>query len=462
MTQNIIKWVLGIALSYCIYTVGFQFLPGQENSEIQSAQSDIFQFANNQDTEKEKFEALSEKVINEVSQPIGNYKFGFNLDSFTVVTGKIKKNEFLSQILTKHNVDYQQIDKLAKRSVDTFDVRNLNYNKAYTILKKPQDSIELTQYFIYEPNDFGYVVFDLTDSTNVSHIKREINTRLKEAAGTIEGSLYMTMLENELNPELCYKLADVYAWTIDFYRINKGDQFKVIYEEQVVDGKAVGIGDIKACWFNHDEQDYYAFEFEQDNLMDFYDEDGKSLRKQFLKAPLKFSRISSRFSKNRYHPVQKRNKPHLGTDYAAPTGTPIRSVGDGKVIEKKYKKYNGNYVKIRHNGTYTTQYLHMSKFPKDLKVGDYVKQGDIIGYVGSTGLATGPHLCFRFWKNGAQVDPFKQKLPPSKPVKEELMDDFKIVMDEWRPKLDAIKTKQKAPSKIADAVNTSELETLVN
>ena len=458
MIQNIIKWVLGLALAYCIYTVAYQYLPGQENITILKSENSIFQFADSDVKKETSFEQVMEKV----SLPPGNYKFGFNLDSFEVVSGKIKKNEFLSQILTKHDVDYQQIDKLAKRSVDTFDVRSLNYNKDYTILKKLQDSVNLTQYFIYEPNDFGYVVFDLKDSTNVAHYKNKVTRKLREASGTIEGSLYLTMLENELNPELCYKLADVYAWTIDFYRINKGDKFKVIYEEQMIDGKAVGIGDIKACWFNHSDEDFYAFEFEQDNLMDFYDEEGKSLRKQFLKAPLKFSRISSRFSKNRYHPVQKRNKPHLGTDYAAPTGTPIRSVGDGKVIERAYKKYNGNYVKVRHNGTYTTQYLHMSKFAKDVKVGDYVRQGDIIGYVGSTGLATGPHLCFRFWKNGEQVDPFKQKLPPSKPVKEELMTDYKVVMDEWKPKLDAIEIKGEAPSKIAEAINTSESESLVN
>ena len=244
------------------------------------------------------------------------------------------------------------------------------------------------------------------------------------------------MVDNDLNPELAFQISEVYAWTVDFYRINSGDKFKVIYEEEFINGKSVGIGAIKAAWFEYDDAGYYSFQYKQDNLFDYYDTEGNSLRKQFLKAPLRYNRISSRFTRKRYHPVLKRNKSHLGTDYAAPTGTPIHSVGDGKVVESRYGKYNGRYVKIRHNGIYSTQYLHMSKIENGIKTGAEVKQGDVIGYVGSTGLASGPHLCFRFWKNGRQVDPFKQALPPSKPVEEDNKLDYLTVVNKWKPLLD--------------------------
>jgi murein DD-endopeptidase MepM/ murein hydrolase activator NlpD len=244
------------------------------------------------------------------------------------------------------------------------------------------------------------------------------------------------MKENNLDQELILSLADVYAWTIDFYHLQKGDAFKVIYTERLVEGKFVGIDRIIAAEFTHRKSPLRAYLFESDGTDDYYDDEGNSLRKAFLRAPVKFSRISSRYSKKRFHPVQKRYKAHLGTDYAAPTGTPILATGDGVVIAATYTKSNGNYIKIRHNGTYTTQYLHMSK--RKSKLGDRVKQGDVIGYVGSTGLATGPHVCYRFWKNGKQVNPYKQKLPPSKPVIPENMDAFMQLKDNLSQRLDQI------------------------
>jgi len=461
------KWALLIVVCYGLYTLGYQLFPDKrkqlafnENIIVSEGSSTNYQLVSLETTDPVEPDLIDGYATE--AGPHLNTKFGLPVDSFTLVQGKIKKNEFLSEILTRYNVDYQQIDKLAKKSKDTFDVRSLNYDKAYTLLTRKKDSLEVAEYFVYEPNAYSYVVFDLTGETNVEQVRREITTELREASGIIESSLYLTMLENELDPELAYKLADVYAWTIDFYRINKGDRFRLIYEQEMIEGKPVGIGAIMATWFEHSNEDFYGFSFVQDNLNDFYDEEGKSLRKQFLKAPLKFSRISSRYSKRRFHPVQKRYKAHLGTDYAAPTGTPIRAVGDGMVTEAKYKQYNGNYVKIRHNGTYTTQYLHMSKFGKGIKSGTYVKQGDVIGYVGSTGLATGPHLCFRFWKNGVQVDPFKQKLPPSKPVKPELMNDYQLVVDEWKGKLDAIEIETPAANKVADAGDEEDLEAAVH
>jgi murein DD-endopeptidase MepM/ murein hydrolase activator NlpD len=238
---------------------------------------------------------------------------------------------------------------------------------------------------------------------------------------------------------LASELSEIYAWSIDFYRIQKNDAFKVVFEERFVDGVSVGIGEIKYAYFKHRKEDNYAIWFEQDQIGDYYDQDNRSLRKAFLKAPLKFSRISSRYTKKRFHPVQKRFKAHLGTDYAAPTGTPIRTVADGTVIAAKYSKYNGNYVKVKHNGTYTTQYLHMSKIKSGIRKGKRVRQGDVIGYVGATGLATGPHLCYRFWKNGKQVDPYKQKMPASKPISKGNTEKYNEIKKRVIKELDDIK-----------------------
>ncbi len=359
----------------------------------------------------------------------------FDLNQYNIEAGKIKKGQVIGKILNKHQVDHQQIVKLSKKSKKVHDVRDINYGKQYMVLTNKYAD-EVADYFIYEPDDYKYVVYDLSGETEVTEVERTIEKRLAKASGEIKTSLYQTMVDNDLNPELTYQISEVYAWTVDFYRINSGDKFKVIYEEEFINGKSVGIGAIKAAWFEYDDTGFYSFQYKQDNLFDYYDTEGNSLRKQFLKAPLRYNRISSRFTRKRYHPVLKRNKSHLGTDYAAPTGTPIHSVGDGKVVEARYGKYNGRYVKIRHNGIYSTQYLHMSKIEKGIKVGTEVKQGDVIGYVGSTGLASGPHLCFRFWKNGRQVDPFKQALPPSKPVDETNKPDYLTVVNKWKPLLD--------------------------
>jgi murein DD-endopeptidase MepM/ murein hydrolase activator NlpD len=234
------------------------------------------------------------------------------------------------------------------------------------------------------------------------------------------------------------KLSEIYAWAVDFYRIQKGDMFKVIYEEKLVEDEVIGMGRVIAAYFQHYGDDYYAVYFEQGNAADYFDENAKSLRRAFLKAPLKYSRISSRFSMKRFHPVQKRYKPHLGTDYAAPRGTPIMATGDGKVVKSGYTKGNGNYVKIRHNSVYSTQYLHMQKIKSGIKRGVRVRQGEVIGYVGSTGLATGPHVCYRFWKNGSQVDALKIKVPPSLPVDKKYIEAYDSLKVKMVAELDSI------------------------
>jgi len=363
--------------------------------------------------------------------------YGFEVDSFLVTKGKIKKGEFLADILLRHHIPYPEIDKAVKTAKPVFDVRYIAVEHDYTILAA-KDSTEKAHYFVYEITPVEYVVFDLRDTMHVYRDKKPVELVEKTVEGTITSSLYQALVDNDATAGLAMELAAVYAWTIDFYRIQKGDRFKVIYQEQTVEGKTVGVGQVQAAVFTHREQDIYAFLFDQDGKLDYFDEQGQGLRKAFLKAPLKFSRISSRFSKKRFHPVQKRWKSHLGTDYAAPTGTPILAVGDGTVTEAKFKKFNGNYVKIKHNGTYSTQYLHMSKIGKGMKPGKRVRQGDVIGYVGSTGLATGPHVCFRFWKNGKQVDHLKENFPASEPVKESNKAKYEEHIEALKKRLDAI------------------------
>ncbi len=363
--------------------------------------------------------------------------YGFPADSFEIVHGTIKKNEFLADILLRHGVDYTTIDAIAKKSKGIYDVRYLRSGKNYVILLK-KDSARTAEYFIYEPNAIEYVVFHLSGDMEITKGEKEISTEIKTASGTIESSLFLTLTDQDLSPLLALKMADIYAWTIDFYRLQKGDWFKVIYEEKLVNGEPIGIGRILACDFNHSGNDFYAFLFDQGDGDDYFDENGQSLRKAFLKSPLKFGRMTSGYTMRRFHPVQKRYKAHLGTDYAAPTGTPIMATGDGIVTEARYKQYNGNYVKIRHNSTYSTQYLHMSRIAKGIRPGAKVKQGQVIGYVGSTGLATGPHVCYRFWKNGKQVDARKQKIPPSKPVKKSKREEYEKHMITWKEKLDQI------------------------
>tara|TARA_Y100000589_G_scaffold329390_1_gene375753 strand:- start:1229 stop:2539 length:1311 start_codon:yes stop_codon:yes gene_type:complete len=366
--------------------------------------------------------------------------FGFIADSFEVHEGVIKPNDFLSNILLKYNVPYSEIDKLAKASKEVFDVRKIASGKKYTVFCK-KDSTGKAVCFVYQPNRVEYVVYELGDSIKIRKEKKEVKTRIKTASGVINSSLYQTLANQDISPLLAVKMADIYAWTIDFYRIQKGDWFKVIFEEKYVDDEFVGIGRIIASDFNHFGKDFYAFYFVQDSAKgaDYFDEQGNSLRKAFLQSPLKFGRLTSGYTLKRFHPVQKRYKAHLGTDYAAPTGTPILATGDGVVIASSYSKYNGNYVKIKHNSTYTTQYLHMSK--RAVKTGQFVKQGEVIGYVGSTGLATGPHVCYRFWKNGKQVNHRQEELPPSEPIKEVYKSQFMQEVKNLKQQLDAIELK---------------------
>ena len=326
-------------------------------------------------------------------------------------------------------------------------MRNLRSGKDYTIFAENLDSSQVARYMVYKPSAVDYVVFDLRDTGNVYLGAEEVEVREKSISGIIESSLYESLLDQGGSPALAVELSKVYAWTIDFFRIQPGDYFKLIYEENYIqDSIKVGTGRILAADFHHSGRSFYSFFYDNDTTYrDYFDEQGRSLRKAFLKAPLDFFRISSRFNPRRFHPVLKRVKPHLGTDYAAPHGTPIMSTADGEVIAAAYTRGNGNYVKVRHNSTYTTQYLHMSKFAKGIRKGSRVRQGDVIGYVGSTGLATGPHVCYRFWVNGKQVDPLSQDLPEAEPITDEFMPSFQDIMMPLKKRIDALKLPLEEP-----------------
>ena len=364
-------------------------------------------------------------------------RYGIEENAYKIHEGTIKPNQFLADILLGYGVPYANIATLESVSKDVHDVRKLKAGDKYAVFTN-RDSTEQASYFVVETGPANYVVYQLNDTISAYLGKKPIERRLRDAGGVINSSLYQTIADNDLPIELAMELSVIYAWTVDFYRIQKGDYFKVIFEELFVEGRRIGVGEIIAAEFGHRDEVFKGFLFEEGELSEYYDEEGENLRRAFLKAPVKFSRISSRYTMKRYHPVQKRWKAHLGTDYAAPRGTPIVATADGEVIASAYGKYNGNYVKIRHNSTYTTQYLHMSK--REAKKGEFVRQGDVIGYVGSTGLATGPHVCYRFWVNGKQVDPYRQDLPSGDPIPQQYSTIFKTKSDSLNVILDQIQS----------------------
>ena len=350
----------------------------------------------------------------------------------------IASGESFGALLGKRGIGTAQIYKIAAAVEDHFNVRRIR--AGVEVQFATGDSSLFPAYFIYPESKYEYWIIGLQDSIYAKKVEKEREVRRRAISGTIDDALYLSVGRSGGTQALAMSLVEVYAWTIDFFRLQKGDAFSVIYEEEYVDDTVyVGLKKIIAANLTHMGNDFYSFPYENElGFNDYYDEEGRSLRKTFLRAPLNFTRISSRYSGRRFHPVQKRWKAHLGTDYAAPTGTPIMTTADGVIIAAQYTSANGNYVKVRHNSTYTTQYLHMSKIKPGIKNGVRVKQGDVIGYVGSTGLATGPHVCYRFWVNGKQVDPYQQKLPDAKPLEDDRMEAYKSYMSKLKKELDSL------------------------
>ncbi|MDG2371674.1 MAG: peptidoglycan DD-metalloendopeptidase family protein [Flavobacteriaceae bacterium] len=371
---------------------------------------------------------------------VPNIRFGYDLNKFKVVEKKIKRGDTFGAILENNSIDYPEVYKILEKTKKQVNTRKLVVGKAYKLLFT-KDSISSPIAIIYEPDVATYWKIQLRDSVFGETVKKSIKIVTLQGSGVIKSSLYETMLESGLNDQLTYFLSDVYAWTIDFFRLQKGDKFKVIYTERFVDDSiSLGVNHIKAAYFEHKGKGLYAFEFESDNdkgIIDYFDENAKNLRRAFLKAPVKFSRISSRYNlKRRIAYYGNRIRPHKGTDFAASVGTPIIATASGKVVKASYTRGNGNYVTVKHNNTFTTQYLHMKK--RKVRKGQNVKQGDVIGWVGMTGNTSGPHVCYRFWKNGRQVDPFRQKLPQAKPISKKLKAEYLSFMDPIKTDLDCV------------------------
>jgi murein DD-endopeptidase MepM/ murein hydrolase activator NlpD len=344
--------------------------------------------------------------------------FGIPVDSYTMVPGQIKRNGFLSDILVKHGVSMQAIDQAVTNSRKVFDVRNIRSGKKY-ILFCEKDSMARARYLVYEHDLSVYYVFSFNDSLNITPFRKKIKSEIRYASCTIETSLWDAMIAGGLHPALTGELSDIFAWTVDFFGLQRGDNFKVIYDELFIDDESLGIGKIYGAQFNRSGNSIAAIPLIQDGKETFFEADGKSLRKAFLKTPLKFSRISSRFSSNRMHPILRIIRAHFGVDYAAPLGTPVHAIGDGRIISATNEGASGKMVKIQHNSVYSTAYLHLSRFGDGVSAGKMVKQDDIIGYVGSSGLTSGPHLDYRFYRNGSAIDPLKVDAPSVEPVSEE-------------------------------------------
>ena len=349
----------------------------------------------------------------------------------------IKPNDMLGNLLSSRGVEYFKIDQLINAAKSIFPFRSIRAGKELTIVTDLADST--VQALVYEPDPYRRILFHLEDSIRVEVIERETEIRVETASGTVDQSLWLSMEEQDLPLDLIAAMEDALGWSVDFYHIQKGDSYKLVYERKYVEGEPLGIGKLIGASYTSGENEYYSIRYNSGKYDGYYDLEGRPMKKAFLKSPVQYSRISSRFSNNRFHPILKRNKGHFGTDYAAPCGTPIRAVADGRITAASYTSGNGNFVKMRHDKTYETQYLHMSKFGPGIRPGVTVKQGQTIGYIGRTGLATGCHVCFRFWKNGRQVDHMREKMPPPQSMDPSQLPDYFKVRNEIKSMLDGVK-----------------------
>ena len=374
---------------------------------------------------------FTQEMIDTVTPPEPTYFYGICIDSMYVEEGQIAKGQFLSTLFASKGISPKVTDHIARNHKDVFDVSKIRSGNRYYFLMT-NDTLEMPLFWIYEIDRRNYALFSLTDSLTAWRFQKDLEVRLARTSGVITSSLWNAVIANGGDANLAVHLSDVYAWTIDFFGIQEGDCFDVVYDRQYIDGSPVGMGEVIYCNFVHRGDTIRAIAYEQDGIMGFYNEKGENLRKAFLKAPLNYRRISSTFSNSRYHPVLKIYRPHHGVDYAAPAGTPVSSIGDGTVIKKAYQAGGaGYYLKIKHNATYTTSYMHLQSYAKGIAEGVRVKQGQVIGYVGSTGIATGPHLDFRVYKNGTAIDPLKMESPPADPIKKADMEQFLKVARYW-------------------------------
>lgn len=366
-------------------------------------------------------------------------EFGYCFNDFDVVQDTIQSGDTFGSILEEQFLGDKQVFDIVEKVKDTFDVRTIRKGKPVTLLRS-KDKTKKLQVFVYQPDRLSYYVIDLRDSVVVKKVIKPVKTKRRTIAGQLDGSLSETLEKEKVEGSLAFNISKIYAWSIDFFKLQKGDKFAITFTERYINDTIYdGVDSLEAAFFEYKGKKIYAFPFIQDEKtgkIDYYDEEGKVLRNVFLKSPLKFINITSRFAKTRFHPVQKMWKAHKGTDYAASHGTPIMTTAAGIVEQTGFTAGNGNFVKVKHDRTYATQYLHMSKIL--VKRGQRVTQGQTIGKVGSTGLATGPHVCYRFWKNGVQVDALKLKLPNSIPMNSKHKPRFLAQMIPLKKELDSI------------------------
>ncbi|MEL7375958.1 MAG: peptidoglycan DD-metalloendopeptidase family protein [Bacteroidota bacterium] len=364
--------------------------------------------------------------------------FGLAVDTLQWTTDTIQSGQTLSDILTSAGLSHQRNHETALVAAELFPLTALRAGRLYHLLDDPDT--EGQDWFVYEPNAYEYVRVDLQGGGKSERVAYPVEVRESTAGGRIETSLWNAMVGNGYSFELTDKMEDALQWSVDFYHVQVGEKFRLLYERDFIEDEQAGLGRVLAANYETDTKDFYAFWFESDidTLTGYYDCEGRPMKASFLKSPVRYSRISSSYNLRRFHPILRRTRPHYGTDYAAPYGTPIRAVANGTVTHASRTRGNGNYVKIKHNQAITTQYLHMQGFAPGIRAGTRVSQGEIIGYVGSTGLATGPHVCFRFWKDGKQIDHTKLEFPPAAPLPDSLLPAFFSQRDEYLQSLDRV------------------------
>lgn len=372
--------------------------------------------------------------------PEPRIEFGIVVDSFHVYKGEIQEGENLSSILSRYKIAGTEIDKLSKASDTVFDVRKIRAGNRYTVLCT-NDKEPKAMYFIYEPSDTAYVVYSLKGKIKVYEEQKDVQIKTVTASGKISGSLWNSFSSLKIDPNLAISLSEIFQWSIDFYAIKEGDEFKIEYDQLYVENKSIGLGTIHTAWFYHNGQPYYAFKYNDNGSIGYFDEKGNSLKKGFLKAPLKFSRISSRFTNSRFHPVLRIYRPHHGVDYVAPRGTPVHAIGTAMVTQAGFTGGGGKTIRLKHTASFETTYMHLAGFAAGIHKGTHVNQGQVIGYVGTSGLSTGPHLDFRVYRGGVAIDPLKLISPPGTPVNSKNLAAYLKQIAGKKVKLDALKVK---------------------
>lgn len=380
--------------------------------------------------------AEDDRVEVPVEEPDVETRFGFPVDDWKITDDTVRQGDYLGTILNRYGVPMSLVDKIARIS-DSIDYTRISVGRPFSVFSLPDDTARVAKVFVYENSPLMFTVFDFRDSVDVFRKYHDVDTVVCTASGRISSSLWNVLDSKGYDWDLAVGMSQVWAWTVDFYALQKDDWFKVIFEEYRVDGETVRIGKVLAGVFSHNGKERWAIPFVNDSVAEFFDTSGQSIRKTFMKAPLKFTRISSRYTNSRMHPIHHVPKAHLAVDFSAPTGTPVYAASDGRITIRQYGNGAGNYVKIRHNSIYETVYMHLSKFGK-YNVGDYVHQGDVIGYVGSTGWSTGPHLHYEVHENGKKINPLNFDPPTAEPVDSANMERFNREKRPWIEKIGKI------------------------